>query len=176
MYSDPVKHQDEFNRPCHTFKRHFGGIYKLFTYIQMQTDMTKNKTRNYLPIILQKIESFLMLDVVCKTISELHPELPLLTVHDSIITTKGNEAIVENLMRCKIYKWMGYEPLVKTKELLPSNLEAVKVGNKKIVNTCTGELFDSIEEITAVHNINYETLISHLDVKEMTNSCWRYAA
>lgn len=70
---------------------------------------------------------------------------------------------------------MGYEPLLKTKDLLPSNLEEGAIKNKKIVNTFTGELFDSIEDITAVHNINYETLISYLDVKEIPNSCWQYA-
>ena len=169
MFSNPNRHSLSFYKPCITFKKHFPIVYYLFSFINSVKD-------NYLPIILQKIESYLVIDNICKKINELYPHIPLFTVHDSIITTKENEAIVADIMRSEIYKRMGYEPQVKTKGLLPSNVESVQGGNKKIVNTCTGELFDSIEEITAVHNIKYETLISYLNVKEIASSCWKYAA
>lgn len=38
-------------------------------------------------ILLQRIESYALLDVICKNINNNHPEIPLLTIHDCIATT-----------------------------------------------------------------------------------------
>ena len=38
-------------------------------------------------ILLQRIESYALLDVICKNINNNHPEIPLITIHDCIATT-----------------------------------------------------------------------------------------
>lgn len=111
---DTDKH---FYRPCKIFKYHFPLVYELFRLI-------KEIQGNYLPIILQRIESFLILDVICKKISVLHPHIPLFTIHDSILTTQGNEAIVEDIMAREIQNWTGYKASFGRKELLPMQLAA----------------------------------------------------
>jgi len=103
LYSNPKLHWLGCYKPCHTFKSFFPGVSKLFNDIKLVK-------QNYLPIILQRIESYLVLDVICKAISKLHPHIPLFTIHDNIITTKGNELIVEAIMRQEMHKWTGYEP------------------------------------------------------------------
>ena len=92
-------------------------MYELFRLI-------KEIQSNYLPIILQRIESFLILDVICKKISFMHPHIPLFTIHDSILTTQGNEAIVEEIMAREIQNWTGHKASFGSKELLPLQLAA----------------------------------------------------
>jgi len=106
-----------FYQPCKLFKYHFPLVYELFRLI-------KEIQSNYLPIILQRIESFLILDVICKKISVLHPHIPFFTIHDSILTTQGNEAIVEEIMAREIQNWTGHTASFGRKELLPMQLAA----------------------------------------------------
>ena len=78
----------------------------------------------YLPIILQRIESYLLLDVICKKISERDSGILTFTIHDSIITTKGNESIVEEIILHEIESWTGYKPRLELEDLLPLKMAA----------------------------------------------------
>ncbi len=100
------------HKPSQTFKEHFPEVYELFRLI-------KGIQNNYLPIILQRIESFLVIDVVCKTLSKQHPQIPFFTIHDNVITTKGNEGIVRDIMSLEIEKWIGYKPQLAFEDLTP---------------------------------------------------------
>lgn len=40
-----------------------------------------------LPILLQHLEADCVLDYTCKKIAKKYPDMPLFTIHDSIITT-----------------------------------------------------------------------------------------
>jgi hypothetical protein len=106
-----------FNTPSQTFGEHFPEVHQLFRLV-------KGIEENLLPVILQRIESFLVLDIVCKEIALRYPEIPLYTIHDSIITTKGNEAIVKDIMANKIQEWTGYRPMLETNELSPLKMAA----------------------------------------------------
>jgi hypothetical protein len=68
--------------------------------------------------MLQRLESFLVLDVICREISRLYPHIPLFTIHDNIITTKGNEGLVMAIMQQQIALWTGYTPKVDSKDLV----------------------------------------------------------
>ena len=98
------------HKPSQTFKEHFPEVYELFRLI-------KEIQNNYLPIILQRIESYLVIDVVCKTLSKQHPEIPIFTIHDNIITTKGNEAVVKDIMSLEIEKWIGQKAQLEFSDL-----------------------------------------------------------
>jgi hypothetical protein len=183
MYSNPEHHNKPFYKPCQTYKEHFPSVYELFTTIQNAKIITsKKEKRNYLPLILQKIESFLVIDIICKKISELHPQIPLFTVHDSIITTKENEGTVKEIMTSEIENWIGYLPRVEIKDLMPSNVleEASKlhISNMplKIVDTCSGEQFDSIEEAAEIYKIEYTKLKIFLSEDFSNPTCLRYMA
>lgn len=79
-----------------------------FERIKIDVGYTKLST------LLQKIESTCVLDVVCKKINEKNPEVPLFTIHDSIITTYQNVELVRNTMLTEIGKVIGHNPTIKT--------------------------------------------------------------
>lgn len=106
-----------YNKPSYKFKELFPEAYELFRLI-------KSIVKNLLPVILQRIESHLILEVVCKRIALNHPDLPLFTIHDSIITTKGNEGIVEEIMNREIENLTGYKASFEIKDLLPMQAAA----------------------------------------------------
>jgi len=70
----------------------------------------KKYHHNALACELQQIEANLILDNACKVISIKRPELPLFTIHDSIVTTKGNEWLVENMLKNVLKEAIGFEP------------------------------------------------------------------
>lgn len=106
-----------FNQPSQTFREHFPEVYELFRLI-------KSIESNLLPILLQRIESYLILDVVCREIGITYPKIPLFTIHDSIISPQGNEALIEEIMAREIENWTGYKASFGQKELAPMKLAA----------------------------------------------------
>ena len=97
------------------FREAFPTVYRLFAVI-------KQKDKRNLPILLQRIESHLVLQVVTKRIAKDRPELPLFTIHDSVITTKGNEEYVKEIITSEIEKAVGFAPKLKTEYWSPDNL------------------------------------------------------
>lgn len=89
--------------PSQVFKRLFPSVAKIFRYV---------KEGNYknLAIILQRIESYLVLERVCGKITEERPEIPIFTIHDSIITTAGNENYVQSIMEDELKRSIGNAP------------------------------------------------------------------
>lgn len=48
---------------------------------------------------LQNIESYFIIDVIAIRIAKEHPDLLIFTIHDSIVTTGGNEELVARIMK-----------------------------------------------------------------------------
>lgn len=88
----------------------FPGVFELFALI-------KKSRYQILPLILQRIESYLVLDVVCKKIGQISPDILMLTVHDNIITTKGNEQLVYKIFAEEIEAWIGAKPIISINDL-----------------------------------------------------------
>lgn len=110
LYVEPWRDHLDFYMPCKTFEHHFPSVYRLFTKI-------KEVDHSYLPTILQRIESFLFLEVICKRIHEQHPDIPLFTIHDCILTTKGNEGTVKAIIEEELLRWTGYPATLHSKEV-----------------------------------------------------------
>lgn len=89
--------------PMQVFHQKFPSIARVFAYVK------KDNHRN-LAIILQRIESFLLLEQVCGRISKERPDVPLFTIHDNIVTTVGNETYVQSIMEAELAKVMGASP------------------------------------------------------------------
>ena len=75
-----------------------------------------NSVENYLPILLQRLESMYVLERVCKKISEEYPDAPLLPVHDCIHTTPEYADVVKGIMIRELKQITGIEPGVKLEE------------------------------------------------------------
>jgi hypothetical protein len=99
--------------PKRKFKELFPSVYKIFALLK-----TKDKT--LLPRLLQMIESHLILQVVTKRIARERPALPIITIHDSIATTEGNENYVKQILEEELYKAIGHMPTLSVDRWHPS--------------------------------------------------------
>jgi len=79
----------------------------------LNKDDNPKEISNYLPILLQRLESKLVLDNVCKKISDLLPDAPLLPVHDCIYTTSEFADRIKDIMSNEIEKIIGIVPGLK---------------------------------------------------------------
>jgi len=92
--------------PKRIFKAAFPSIYEITSSIK------KNDAAN-LPLLLQRIESYIMYHRIIPRITREKEYLPIFTLHDSIATIKGNEDYVENVMREEFAKCLGFTPHFK---------------------------------------------------------------
>ncbi len=93
-------------KPKRLFKKLFPSVYEVFAHF-------KKQDKTFLACLLQRIESYLILNVICKRISREYPDLPIYTLHDSIATTSGNENKIEVIMREELTKHIGIAPHLK---------------------------------------------------------------
>ncbi len=92
--------------PKRVFKELFPGIYEVLSEI-------KKAKRNLVPILLQSLESHIVIEVITKRISKERPKLPIFTIHDSIATTAGNEDYVYQVMEEELEKFVGSKPSLR---------------------------------------------------------------
>ncbi|RCR67481.1 hypothetical protein DUE52_22020 [Larkinella punicea] len=74
------------------FRDLFPNVMRLFELIKSQQHRT-------LALLLQNIESEIFLNRIARRIARERPDLPIFTIHDSIVTTVGNETYVKMIMR-----------------------------------------------------------------------------
>ena len=102
-------------QPKSEFKKLFPEVYRILSIIK------KNKS-NLLPILLQRIESEIILNRVSKRIERERPELPIFTIHDSVVTTRGNEYYIECVMKDEMEKAINLMPNTKIEYWEPKNI------------------------------------------------------
>ncbi len=91
-----------------SFKKVFPSVFGVFKMIKS----TRGK-HNTLAILLQHLEATFVLHRACKIISEERPEIPIFTLHDSIITTIGNENYVHDVLKNVLTNAIGIAPKLK---------------------------------------------------------------
>ncbi|WP_300025030.1 hypothetical protein [uncultured Maribacter sp.] len=111
-------------------------------YIEVYQIMQKIKNyrpeqKNFFPVLLQNIEADFILDYSTKLISNEYPEIPLFTIHDSIVTTLDSVDIVEKAFRKHLKRYFGIIPELKrehwiTKDMKFMELLKSSVQEKKI--------------------------------------------
>jgi hypothetical protein len=85
------------------FKSNFPKILRLLSLIK------KHKNER-LAIILQRLESFAIIDQICCEIKKDYPQIPVLTIHDSLVTTENNEKWLKEYISIKLYEITGEYP------------------------------------------------------------------
>lgn len=114
LYSDNKYFKHAKATTKRIFKQNFPNVYDLFATI-------KQNDKRHLSWILQRIESMAMLEVITKKIATNRPELPLFTIHDSVMTTEGNEAYVAEILELELNNLIGYAPTLEiVNELIKS--------------------------------------------------------
>lgn len=93
-------------KPKKLFKQLFPIVYKVLAHL-------KRKDKTLLACLLQRIEAHLILNVITKRIAQERPNLMISSIHDSIITTEGDEKYVESVMQEELTKYIGMTPTLK---------------------------------------------------------------
>ena len=90
------------------FRSVFPSIFEVFKLIKLGKGQ-----HNTLAILLQHLEATLVLHRACKIISQERPDIPIFTLHDSIITTVGNEKYVHDILANVLLDAIGIAPKLK---------------------------------------------------------------
>jgi hypothetical protein len=132
-----------------------------------------NKTIEYLidaiggrdfAILLQRIESHLVIDQVVPRFHMECPRAPIFTIHDSIITDEKHSLKLETIMRETLLRETQIEPGLKVEKLIPRPLMEKDVEDiyEKIKKKSTKRKFKKIEWSLLDRNIEHaETFISN---------------
>jgi hypothetical protein len=88
--------------PKRRFKQMFPLTYEVFRILKLCDHTALSR-------ILQRIESNLMIQNIVPRISREKPDLPIFTIHDSVVTTVGNENYVAAVIREEIKKDTGLD-------------------------------------------------------------------
>lgn len=131
-----------------------------------------NKTIEYLidtiggrdfAILLQRVESHLVIDQIVPRFHEECPNAPIITIHDSIITDEKHSSILEKVMRETLLKETQIEPGLKVEKLIPRPLMEKDLQDiyAKIKKKSTKGKFKKIEWSLLDRNIKHaEAFIS----------------
>ncbi|AUD00877.1 hypothetical protein [Spirosoma pollinicola] len=114
FFANPNDQNKYFKLQRDSFSSLFPTVYNIFNII-------KSRQYNTLAILLQSIESELVLNKICTRITNERPDLPIFTIHDSICTTIGNEGYIEAIMNEELYNAVGMKPHFK-KEYWVNNI------------------------------------------------------
>jgi len=122
---------DELGRVCKTtFKNLFPTVNKVFNKIRGNASGDKFTSYKRFAILLQTIESHLLLDVILKRIYKELPGVIAITIHDSIMTGAITNQVdaIRKIMNDELTKFVGFAPKIK--------IEGVIEGNKEIISKC----------------------------------------
>ena len=118
-------------KPKKLFSLLFPSVYKVYATI-------KREDKVLLAVLLQNIESHFIVEVIGRRIAKEYPKLPIFTIHDSIMTTVGNEQLVSAIMIEELTKGVGKAPKLKLDYLKPELIDAylidlrVRAGFKNV--------------------------------------------
>lgn len=94
------------------YKKIFPAVTDVFSILKREYQgIEDEKQHARFACLLQAIESEIILHRCCKKIWEqADHKIPIFTVHDSIVTTVGNEAFAQEIMEDEIFKCIGMPP------------------------------------------------------------------
>jgi len=114
MYSRNNVTNREFYAPSKAFESLFPDVARTFRVI-------KKNDYKLLPKILQRVESHVVLKIICGRIAAEKPNLPIFTIHDSIVTTVGNEDYVKQVMLSVLQEKVGAAPRLELQYWQPES-------------------------------------------------------
>lgn len=134
--------KDECNRKARLiFRNRFPTVHRIFSKVRGSEKGDRFQNFSRFAILLQRIESYLMLDVILKRIYRELPGTIAVTIHDSIMTgilTNNVEAVM-NIMIQELQNFVGFRPQLKIEGLLEDKEEgkgeAVLLNHYVITNS-----------------------------------------
>jgi hypothetical protein len=114
FFSSNTFFKQETAKPKQWFAQSFNATYDIMHFL-------KQYDRSYFPSLLQRAEAEMMLSRVARRISREKPDIPCFTVHDSIITTVGNEKYVSKVIKEEFGACVGTPPHLKLEYYTPES-------------------------------------------------------
>lgn len=111
--------KDETNRKArHIFIKRFPTVHRIFSKVRGREQGDRFHNFKRFAVLLQRIESYLMLDVIMKRIYKELPGTIAVTVHDSIMTgiLTNNVEAVRKIMIDELTFFVGFPPKIKIEE------------------------------------------------------------
>jgi hypothetical protein len=75
------------------------------------------KLKSTIAILMQRSESYLFLQVGCKAVNERLPDVPFLTIHDSILIEDKYSEVVTSILKQSLNSVTGFETGINVKEI-----------------------------------------------------------
>ena len=116
MFTDNKYYHQPEAQNKRKFRQLLPSTYQVFKEIK-QTD------KSHLAILLQFIESYVIIDVVTKKIALNNPKIPLFTIHDSIATTEQYAPYVMDVFHNELSRIIGVEPTLSQEHWNVNNLK-----------------------------------------------------
>ena len=112
----------------------FADFEHLFPTEASVMNLMKKRKYNDFPIILQKLEAQMLLHRVSKRVYDVNPDIPLFTIHDSIITTKQHASTLKYILEDEYQKLLGFIPQFEKTEYSEHNAwgEIAKYTKSKV--------------------------------------------
>jgi len=132
LNSDDTKKNSPSSHLMSQFKSLFPVVAEVISFL-------KSKTNRNLAFLLQAIEAEFIIHRISLPLLKSHPEIPIYTIHDGIITTKQHADTLLNWLRMVYSEALGIEPEVKIEELRPDIAFAGlrKYRDKKVIKILT---------------------------------------
>ena len=100
-------------------QNYFAEFKKLFPAEAEVIELLKSRRYQDFSVLLQKIESTILLGHVCKNIFMTDIDIPMYTIHDGIMTTKEHADEVEKIIKQTYMEIIGVEPELKREVMSP---------------------------------------------------------
>jgi hypothetical protein len=127
--------KDEVNRKARQiFMKSFPTVHRIFSKVRGRDQGTKFENSNRFAILLARIESYLLLDVIVKRINKELPKAIIMTIHDSIMTgilTNDVES-VSKIMIQELTFFVGFRPKIEFEGNRRDNSEEIE-QNKLLI-------------------------------------------
>ena len=114
MYHNP-------NEPYSKAKAVFADFENLFPVEASVMKLMKKREHRDFPVILQKIEAQILLHRVAKKVYDVNPDIPLFTIHDSILTTKQYSGKLKSILDEEYKKLLDFIPQFEKTEYSETN-------------------------------------------------------
>jgi len=111
--------KDEINRKARQiFIKNFPKVHRIFSKVRGSESGDKFQNFKRFAVLLQRIESYLMLDVILKRIYKELPGTIAITIHDSVMTgiLTNNVEAVRKIMTEELTYFVGFSPKIKIEE------------------------------------------------------------
>lgn len=114
-----------WNRYVKAFAFCFPNVFSIFQLVKLgeglRTEYSNNRLSRKkekglyttLACIFQRFESNLVLHIACAEVNEKYPDIPIYTIHDSIVTTVEHAETVQQIFRNHLISVLGVEPQLK---------------------------------------------------------------